>query len=222
MNKPSFFFDTLYPFQDRILKIIHAIKTGFYLSGGTAASRGYLNHRFSDDLDLFVNDENSFGLWAERIIQALEKADFGKITVNQKEERFVRLSLTQANLTLKIEMINDVPAHTGAIKEHPVLGRLDSAENILANKITALLGREEPKDLADIWGFCCKMDLSVTDAITGAQGKAAGVFPADLARILCSVSRADWESVRWIDAPPVETYLGQLTTLGESLLLLSE
>ena len=222
MNKPSFFFDTLYPFQDRILKTIRAIKTGFYLSGGTAASRGYLNHRFSDDLDLFVNDENSFALWAERIIQALEKADFGKITVNQKEERFVRLSLTQTDLTLKIEMINDVPARSGDITEHPLLGRLDSAENILANKITALLGREEPKDLADIWGFCCKMDLSIKAAITGAQGKAAGVFPADLARILCSVNHADWQSVRWIDAPPVETYLAQLTTLGESLLLLSE
>ncbi|MFN8426938.1 MAG: hypothetical protein U0X87_11875 [Anaerolineales bacterium] len=26
----------------------------------------------------------------------------------------------------------------------------DSAENILANKVTALLGCEEPKDLADI------------------------------------------------------------------------
>lgn len=30
------------------------------MTGGTAASRGYLNHRFSDDLDLFVNDDASF------------------------------------------------------------------------------------------------------------------------------------------------------------------
>jgi len=50
-------------------------------------------------------------------------------------------------------MINDVPSRVGAIQDHPILGRLDSAENILVNKITALLNREEPKDFADIWGF---------------------------------------------------------------------
>jgi hypothetical protein len=50
--------------------------------------------------------------------------------------------------SLKIELINDVPAHVGELKEHPVLGRLDSAENILANKLTAVVDREEPKDLA--------------------------------------------------------------------------
>jgi hypothetical protein len=70
-------------------------------------------------------------------------------------------------------MINDVPSRVGAIKDHPILGWLDSAENILANKITALLDREEPKDYADIWGFCQLKGLSLEDAISGAQGKAA-------------------------------------------------
>jgi hypothetical protein len=218
----GFYFDSLYPFQDRILKIIRAVDTEFYLTGGTAASRGYLNHRFSDDLDFFVNDDPRFTLWTERIIQVLGNADCGQITVNQKEERFVRLSLTQADVTMKLEMINDVPARTGTITDHPVLGRLDSAENILSNKVTALFDREEPKDLADIWGFCCKMDLSIEEAITNAQSKAAGVFPADLARILCSVSHADWQSVRWIDAPPEETYIAQLLKLGENLLLINK
>ena len=47
-------------------------------------------------------------------------------------------------IDLKIEMINDVPAHIGPIAVHPQLGRIDSAENILANKITAVVSREEP------------------------------------------------------------------------------
>jgi hypothetical protein len=51
MNKGHYFFNILYPFQDRVLKEIHLAETEFYLTGGTAASRGYLNHRFSDDLD---------------------------------------------------------------------------------------------------------------------------------------------------------------------------
>ena len=201
-----------------MIKTINQVDTGFYLTGGTAASRGYLEHRFSDDLDYFVNDDNRFGLWVERLIQALNK-DW-KCDVLMKEERFARLNLVQTNVSLKIEMINDVPARVGETQSHPILGRLDSAENILANKVTALLDREEPKDLADIWGFCCQKDLSLQAAITNAQSKAAGVFPADLGRVLCSVQKADWESVRWIKAPLAETFISQLNQLGESLLLL--
>lgn len=216
-NNSAFYFDILYPFQDRAIQAINRADTGFYLTSGTAASRGYLQHRFSDDLDYFVNDDNRFGLWVERIIQSLNKE--WKCEVMMKEERFARLNLVQKDLSLKIEMINDVPARVGDIQNHPILGRLDSAENILANKVTALLDREEPKDLADIWGFCCQKNLSLQAAITDAQSKAAGVFPADLGRALCSVQKADWESIRWIQAPPVETFISQLNQLGESLLL---
>lgn len=41
----SFYFETFYPFQDRVLRTITELETSFYLGGGTAASRGYLNHR---------------------------------------------------------------------------------------------------------------------------------------------------------------------------------
>ena len=218
INNPTFYFNVLYPFQDQVIAAINRVDTSFYLSGGTAASRGYLQHRFSDDLDYFVNDDDRFGLWAERIIQSLNKE--WQCDVLMKEERFARLNLSQKDISLKIEMINDVPARVGDVQIHSVLGRLDSAENILANKVTALLSREEPKDLADIWGFCCQKNLSLRDAITDAQSKAAGVFPADLGRVLCSVQKEDWESVRWIQAPPVETFILQLNELGESLLLI--
>ncbi len=217
MVNPVFYFDVLYPFQDQVIKVINQADTGFYLTGGTAASRGYLEHRFSDDLDYFVNDDHRFGLWVERMIQTLNKA--WACDVLMKEERFARLNLLQNDVSLKIELINDVPARVGEIQNHPVLGRLDSAENILANKVTALLDREEPKDLADIWGFCTQKGLSLQAAITNAQSKAAGVFPADLARVLCSAQRKDWEVIRWVKAPPVEAFIAQLNELGESLVL---
>jgi len=211
------YFEVLYPFQDRVIKAINQVDTGFYLTGGTAASRGYLDHRFSDDLDYFVNDDPRFGLWVERLIQALNAA--WDCTVLMKEDRFARLNLAQKDVALKIELINDVPARVGEVQNHPILGRLDNAENILANKVSALLDREEPKDMADIWGFCCQKGLNIQNAITNAQSKAAGIFPADLGRILCSVNHADWEAIRWIQAPPAETFIGQLNQLGESLLL---
>jgi len=216
----KFFPQELYPFQDQVLRIIHPLKTGFYLTGGTAVSRGYLQHRYSDDLDFFVNDEEQFGLWGERIIQALNARAEWKLDVGLRQPRFIRLSLLKDNINLKLEFVNDVPAHVGEIKEHPLLGRLDSPENILANKLTAIIDRDEPKDLADIWGLCTKLRLSLEDAIRGAQGKAAGIFAADLARVLLSASPADWAVIRWIQRPEVDIFTKELHLLGEKLLLI--
>ena len=215
----KFYTDILYPLQDDVLKIVRNVDTGFYLTGGTAASRGYLGHRFSDDLDLFVNDDDRFQLWASRLIDSLGRRHGYRLDVLQSEERFVRLNLLRGGVQLKIEMINDVPARVGRIQEHEILGRLDSPENILANKITALMSREEPKDLADVWGFCFRLGLPIADAILGAQGKAAGIFPLDLSRVLISATLDDWELVRWDDGPTIDEYLRDLVSLGESLIL---
>ena len=136
-----------------------------------------------------------------------------------KEERFAHLNLIAGEAELKLEFVNDVPARVGQVLTHPLLGRIDTAENILANKVTAALHRSEPKDLADIWGFCCQKDLSLLAAITNAHSRAAGAFPADLGRVLCSVTRTDWESIRWITPPPQDLFLSQLDALGETLLL---
>ncbi len=50
----------LYPLQDKVLNILSEADHHFYLTGGTALSRQYLHHRYSDDLDFFLNRENDF------------------------------------------------------------------------------------------------------------------------------------------------------------------
>jgi predicted nucleotidyltransferase component of viral defense system len=215
----TFYFDILYPLQNDVLQVINLLGTEFYLTGGTATSRGYLNHRFSDDLDLFVNDSPQFLLWAERIIQTLNQSSHWQCNILNRDEHFIRLVLSQQQTQLKIELINDVPAHVGDIEVHSTLGRLDSKENILANKITALLSREEPKDLADVWGFCCLLGMPINDAIDNARSKAAGIFPPDLARVLDSASYDDWQVIRWIDAPEANKFISDLKGLAEKLIL---
>ena len=216
----DFYSHKLYPFQDEVLKIINRLETGFYLTGGTAASRGYLNHRYSDDLDFFVNDEPDFVLWVERVIQSLSLIKNWELEILSRYDRFVRLNLNQSKLALKLEFINDVPSRVGEVINHPTLGRLDTAENILANKLTALLTREEPKDLADVWGFCYQMNLSLEAAISGAKGKAAGIFPADLSRVLLSASPSDYDLIRWIGNPNIDDFIRELHQLGEQLIIL--
>ena len=216
---PSFYFEKLYPLQDEVLAVVSRLDTGLYLTGGTAASRAYLRHRFSDDLDLFADDDHRFGLWAEQVIEALARHGGWRVEVQLREERFARLDVGAGDVALKIEMVNDVPARVGEVRTDTVLGRLDTAENILANKVSALVDRQEPKDLADVWGFCCLMRLPLADALRGAQGKAVGLFAPDVARLLLGATRSDWELVRWIDAPDVDRYLGDLQAPGEGLLL---
>ncbi len=219
MNNPLNSLTALYKFQDQILTVCRFLDTGFYLTGGTAAARGYLSHRFSADLEFKVNDSTRFGLWVEQALERLRKEVQWKIQLISQEERFSGIFLSHNDLRIKVNFYNDGPLHMGVFSSHPVLGRLDSPENILANKLLALISRPEPNDLADIWGLCTIKGASIETAITHPSSKAAGLFVPDLARLLCTVTKDDWKMVQWIQPPPLDVYLTQLNSLGESLLL---
>ena len=215
----TYYLHQLYPLQDQVLRVVSEADTSFYLTGGTAVSRVYLHHRFSDDLDLFVNWDKNYKQWCDQILALLSAQTDWQLEISTRQQYYTRVFVHQANLSLKIELINDVLSHVGGFQQHPVLGKLDSAENILANKLTALLGREEARDLADVWGLCTKLGLSIKDAIAGAQSKSSGISPVGLARRLCTATHKDWEQVRWINAPEPDQYLADLFRLGEGLVL---
>ena len=50
----------LYQLQVKFLDFWKTINTPFYLTRGTALGRFYLNHRFSEDLDFFVNQDKNY------------------------------------------------------------------------------------------------------------------------------------------------------------------
>lgn len=52
--------NNIYPFQNELLALVQGANVDFYLTGGTALSRFYLNHRYSDDLDFFVNQNSEY------------------------------------------------------------------------------------------------------------------------------------------------------------------
>jgi hypothetical protein len=211
---------TLYAFQDEVLRAIGDLGTGFYLTGGTAASRGYLGHRVGEGLELVVNDDPRFSLWAGQIADALAGHERWTGEVVVREPRFVRLGLVRGDCRLNVELASDAFAHVGQVTVHPSLGRLDSAENILADVITALIDRVEPEELADLWGFCCAKRLPVARVLEATRAKAAGIFPVDLARLVSGATRADWALVRWTAAPPADVFVEDLRRLAEELLLI--
>ena len=189
----EFYNNILYPLQD---KAIPAFKDSpFYLTGGTALSRGYYNHRYSDDLDYFVNDHADFNRITERQISKL-KDIFSEVKISIRDTNFCRIFVAEEKL--KIEMINDVPSHIGTLVNHPVLGIIDSKENILANKITAIADRALPKDIVDVF-FLLRDGLDIKQALLNAESKAAGIAPLLVAKILAEFDYSLLDSeIKWV------------------------
>lgn len=138
----------LYLLQDKVLEALSGHFGAFHLTGGTALGRFYLHHRYSEDLDLFTNKNPEYIASANQIREILRNqfhASDEKVILYQD---FVRVWLPGTE-ELKVEIVNDVAERWGT----PLLASdipVDTVGNILANKLTALVGRDEPKDVFDI------------------------------------------------------------------------
>lgn len=200
----------IYPLQNEVIAQFRG--SPFYLTGGTALSRAYYNHRYSDDLDYFVNDNPDFLRHAERCISKL-RVLFQDVHVALQGDHFIRLFVAPERM--KVELIDDVPAHVGTLVDHPTLGSIDSKENILANKVTALVDRSMPKDIADIYALL-QDGLSIKQALLDAGSKAAGISPLLVAKVLAEFDYPLLDSeVRWITPVPsaaVRSFLTDLST----------
>lgn len=118
----------------------------FYLTGGTCLSRFYKEKRYSDDLDFFTHHNNIFARVIKEIKQLLN--DNFDITEEVTSKDFIRLKI---NNLLQVDFINDrvMRYEKTIVLENGYI--IDSYENILANKLTAVIGRDNPKDIFDIY-----------------------------------------------------------------------
>jgi hypothetical protein len=196
----DFYQNTLYPLQDRILEIIAPLPVNFYLTGGTALSRAYLHHRYSDALDFFVNTDASFKQDVERILTALADSHLSP-RVAVADAGFVRMQIPGDGFFLKMDCIADVPFRSGTPVQTPVFPRTDTMENILSNKLTAL-GRSEPKDVVDIVFICRKIPFVWKQIIADAVRKDMWVDPIPIADLLDTFPLQHLESIAWIGPQP--------------------
>ena len=197
----NFYTTVLYPFQDGILTILKKLSTPFFLTGGTALARGYLNHRYSDDLDFFVNDDPHFRDYVRIIEESLMSESLGNAWRLDQEgiirsERFISFSLVQDEIVLKMDFVNDIAYRVGVPFEHPVLGTIDTIENILTNKIGALY-RYAEKDVADIWAIWKKYPIDWQEVFTQATRKDAGIDEVSAAEIIDSFPEQRFDVIRW-------------------------
>jgi predicted nucleotidyltransferase component of viral defense system len=138
------YYNKLYKLQDKVLEVVFKNSNEFYLTGGTCLNRFYINARYSDDLDFFTNSSRIFNFEIKRLKVILEEKFNLKTEIESKD--FIRWKIEN----LKIDFVNDVSKYCSkvVIKENLIL---DNIENICANKFLAILGRDEAKDVFDLY-----------------------------------------------------------------------
>jgi predicted nucleotidyltransferase component of viral defense system len=154
MILPSQYYEkNLYPLQDGVLSIISKCGVRFFLTGGTALSRAYYQHRYSDDLDFFVNDDPEYTEQLKTVYSRLKEEGFFWSTttdfISTKNFTSFKIRWNKSDTELKLDFVNDVASYFGEITETRIFHRTDSIRNMLSNKLTALF-RYTGKDVADI------------------------------------------------------------------------
>ncbi len=223
--RAKYYTESLYPFQDGVLKLVQKSGAPFYLSGGTALSRGYYHHRYSDDLDLFVNDEPAYSRYVEMLFQSFETAQreglfFMNYELLRRYENFSQFFLYRdiagSRIELKVDVVNDVASHYGEFYNHPTLGKLDSWQNILSNKLTAVF-RYEAKDLADIWAIAKHQQFDWRLIITEAKTKEVGMEPIAIFEILHSLPQDAFEAIKWCHPLTFERFMNDIDRIAADI-----
>ncbi len=221
----EYYIEKLYPLQNGVLRKLENIHSPFYLTGGTALGREYIGHRFSDDLDFFVNGDNGYGEYVQKAFAALSSKQKGlNITVLSEEslfdERYSRFFVASGSVKLKLDFVNDISYRCGPVEKGNIYHRIDSLINILSNKISALY-RYEPKDIADIWAIAKNCAFEWGSIFEAAKRKDAGVDAKNAAEIIKGFPKKMFWDIKWRNPPEEELFFLELDSIALNILEVS-
>lgn len=199
----------LTPFQREVLDAFFQRERGFFLTGGAALAGFHLGHRTTDDLDLFTVQQVAFER-SRFVLADLAIAIGAKLDVRQDAPGFKRVVLSRGDEGLVVDLVKDVSSqlHPDKLERDQIV--VDPADEILANKLTAIVGRAEKRDLIDVM-LLERAGYPVEAALPAALAKDGGCTPATLAWLLSEVKIPDGIELP-AGVPPAElrAYLGEL------------
>ena len=175
-------------FQAELLEAFFRQEGRFFLTGGGALAGYHLGHRETHDLDLFsLSPVMEDGVRALRAAATGARASWQDV---RTAPEFRRVLLSRGDESLIVDLVIE---HSEQLRpEKPLHGvvRVDPAEEIFANKLCALLGRSEVRDLIDVRALE-GLGLSLTEALAAGQRKDGGLTPAQLAWVLSQITIGD-------------------------------
>jgi len=140
------------------------ILSTFYLTGGTALSAFYMEHRLSKDLDLFTEAEEEMPP-VEFLTALIKKLAPSEAVRYQRlfDRRIFAVTFGDGD-TLKVEFTT-YPFRS--IENRIKIGKLtvDSLLNMITGKLFALTDRFDPKDFVDLYFFLHKYEWTLNDLI---------------------------------------------------------
>lgn len=191
----------LSPLQQDTLEAFFAREQGFFLTGGAALIAFYLHHRETEDLDLFTTADDAFerGPFVLRHVASLLGAS---VEVVQDAPDFKRFTLGRGDEVVVVDLVRDrVPQ---LHPDKPLRGavRVDPVDEIVVNKLTAVVGRMEERDLVDLY-LLERAGYPVERHLDAALAKDGGCTPATLAWLLSGIQLPDHRALP-AGVPPAE------------------
>jgi predicted nucleotidyltransferase component of viral defense system len=160
-------YKSIYKLQDNILDAVFQVENEFYLTGGTCLSRFYQEKRYSDDLDFFTHRSTRFSFAVKNIKKVFQKK-FEIVTVVDSKN-FIRFYVDSK---LQVDFVNEFSDRYKDVVITEKNYIIDNVENILSNKITAIMGRDNPKDIFDIFLISKYYSFSWEEILKAAHEKA--------------------------------------------------
>lgn len=168
--------------QEDFLDSFFSGTRSFFLTGGNAINLYYFNHRMSEDFDCFATDRMEY----ERVtsIIGLCCAAIGATYIaRQNFPDFKRFLITRNTENILVDCVNERVPQLYPDKRTFGKVRVDVPEEMIANKLCALLGRAEYKDLVDLY-FFQKNGFDLFKSMDDAAKKDGGLTGATLAYVL--------------------------------------
>ena len=126
-------------------------KDTFFLTGGTALSAFYLQHRISEDMDFFTEEEGQVPRVLPLIQDIAVKLN-GQLEVKRSFRSYLEFFITRGEEILRCDFAMDAPYRLKEkiFKEEYGI-YVDNVLDISCNKLSALYDRSDPKDFVDIY-----------------------------------------------------------------------
>jgi predicted nucleotidyltransferase component of viral defense system len=224
MTSPSHYYEeSLYPLQDGVLNVLAHCNVPFFLTGGTALSRAYYSHRYSDDLDFFTDNDPNYQEEVQLIFARLKENGYswpveGEDYVKAINFYSIKVHRADSDTILKLDFVNDLVPHFGEIRSTNLYYRVDPIRNILSNKIGAVF-RFAGKDVADIREIARHERFNWHDVIKEAQCKDGGVNEPLITEILGGMPKTEFHNVLWQDpAPTWEAFRADIAVIIRDML----
>jgi len=218
----QYYEENLYPLQDGVLNIISRSGTDFFLTGGTALSRGYYRHRYSDDLDFFLDRSQTYDEQLDKILAMFSENGYSwDITKGFiRAENFATIGLRRDSVILKLDFVNDLVPHFGDIVKTDLFYRTDSVRNILSNKLSAVF-RYAAKDVADIREIALREEIDWASIIQEARQKEAGLDLTYVSEILQSMPKNEFDTISWVEKPNWDKFKNDINNIVFDMLHLT-